>query len=297
MYDPTATHEMADALLTSSPSTTGGSRPMTPYSTRTTTPAPIGYARGYEIDPAAEEAIFTDPLGGAGMQQRSALRYKKPVQVVRRGDLVFVVDPSAARPSRKERGLPRVDRHLSSSSQQPRRATTAPAARRAYRPDVSAQDTEDLPVIHKERKHPHWLLPAGVGGAVMLGLVLGISSLFGWVSTTLDDLHYGHPRTYQTDARVGHNDSVTPSHFLAINLNRHVEIIELPGSDASHARVYQGPVLTGEGQQDAPVLLSFKDVNHDGKPDLVASVQQARIVLVNTGKAFRPATLADHVTL
>jgi len=39
---------------------------------------------------------------------------------------------------------------------------------------------------------------------------------------------------------VGHNDSEAhPSHFIAINVDRHVDVIEFPGGDASKARIYQ----------------------------------------------------------
>ena len=61
-----------------------------------------------------------------------------------------------------------------------------------------------------------------------------------WGSTQLDDWHYGRPRTFQVDARVGHDDAVTPSHFIAMNLNRHVIIIEFPGGDPTRAKDYLG---------------------------------------------------------
>src|SRR2546425_1583080 len=55
------------------------------------------------------------------------------------------------------------------------------------------------------------------------------STLFPY-TTLFRSWHYGRPRTFQTDAVVGHNDSAaSPSHFIAINLNRHVEVIECPG--------------------------------------------------------------------
>src|SRR5439155_305395 len=70
-----------------------------------------------------------------------------------------------------------------------------------------------------------------------------------WWQVTRDDWHYGRPRTFQVDMVVGHNDSATnPSHFIAINLQRHIEIIELPGVDSSRAKIYTGPTLVGPGQ-------------------------------------------------
>jgi hypothetical protein len=111
-----------------------------------------------------------------------------------------------------------------------------------------------------------------------------------WWQTTQDDWHYGRPRTFQTDAVVGHNDSATnPSHFIAINLNRHVLIIELPGGDATKARIFNGPILIGPGQDLAPVTLSFQDVNGDGLLDLIINVQDAHFVFINGGGTFHPA--------
>ena len=154
--------------------------------------------------------------------------------------------------------------------------------------------SEELP----SRSRAHWMLIFGIGMVAMLALwVLG-SMLVNWWSVTQDDWHYGRPRTYQTDAVVGHNDSPTnPSHFLAINLNRHVVIIELPGGDPSKAKIYTGPTLLGNGQDLTPVTLSFKDVNGDGLPDMLVHVQDQTFVLINDHGQFRPVGLGEHVSL
>ena len=84
------------------------------------------------------------------------------------------------------------------------------------------------------RAHP--LLLLGLGMVAMLVLWTGLSLVIGWWNTTWDDLHYGRPRTFQIDAMVGHNDSPgNPSHFIALNLNGRLEVIEFPGGDASKA--------------------------------------------------------------
>jgi len=124
----------------------------------------------------------------------------------------------------------------------------------------------------------------------MLALWVVGSLLLTWWQVTQDDWHYGRPRTFQTDAVVGHNDSAaSPSHFIAINLNRHVEVIECPGGDCSHAVIYLGPILFGDGEDLTPVTLTFQDVNGDGKPDMVIHIQDQRIVFINENEKFRPA--------
>jgi hypothetical protein len=95
---------------------------------------------------------------------------------------------------------------------------------------------------------------------------------------------------------VGHDDSVTnPSHFLALNLNRHVEVIEFPGGDATHAKVYLGPILVGPGQDLAPVTLTFKDVNHDGKLDMIVNVQDSHFIFLNANGQFRAPPAGEQL--
>src|SRR2546422_5083199 len=43
--------------------------------------------------------------------------------------------------------------------------------------------------------------------------------------------------------------SANPSHFIFLNLNRHVVIVELPGGDSPHSRIYNGPTLFGEDRK------------------------------------------------
>jgi hypothetical protein len=133
---------------------------------------------------------------------------------------------------------------------------------------------------------------------VMALLVVGLSKFGAWWQIHQDDVTYGRPRTFQVDAVVGHNDSASsPTHFIFENLRGHIIVIELPGGDATHARVYLGPVLFGDGQDLIPVTGTIKDVNGDGKPDLVIDIQGQHIVFINTGTQFRPLQPGEHVNL
>jgi len=90
---------------------------------------------------------------------------------------------------------------------------------------------------------------------------------------------------------VGHHDSSSnPSHFIAFNLHGRIEIIELPGGDASKARIYIGPQLYGNNNDLIPVTLSFVDVSGRHHPDMIVHVQNSQIVFVNDRGGFRPAT-------
>src|SRR5579884_183463 len=120
------------------------------------------------------------------------------------------------------------------------------------------------------------LVYLGLGMLVMLALWLLITTAIAWANTTLDDLRYGRPRTFQTDARVGHNEQAgQPSHFIAINLHGHIQVIEFPGGDATHARVYNGPQLYGANADLTVVTLTFVDVNGDNKPDMIINFQNS----------------------
>ena len=138
-------------------------------------------------------------------------------------------------------------------------------------------------------RHAHPLLYLGIGMLAMLVLWTLLSAALGWFNTTLDDMRYGRPRTFQTNAWVGHNEQTgVPSHFIAMNLNGHIEIIEISGGDAAHTHVYVGPQLYGKSSDLVPVTLRFVDVNGDGKPDMVVNFQGSRTVFINDQGAFRP---------
>jgi len=156
------------------------------------------------------------------------------------------------------------------------------------------------PYVMEERRARRRLplLAIFLGMAVAAILAVGLSSFGGWWQMHQNDVQYGRPRTFQFDAVVGHGDSpANPTHFIIINLDRHVEIIEFPGGDATHARMYLGPTLFGDGQDLTPVTAEVRDVNGDGKPDLILHIQDQRVVFINDGTMFRPLKPGEKVNL
>jgi len=148
---------------------------------------------------------------------------------------------------------------------------------------------EAKPTRRLERTGFHWLVWVGLAMFIMLLGWLCLSALSSWWSVKLDDWHYGMPRTYQTDAVVGHGDSAEhPSHFIAVNLKGQILVMEVPGADPSKSQIYIGPRLFGAGEDLAPVTLSFEDCNGDGKPDLNIHIEGSEkiICFVNNGKTF-----------
>jgi hypothetical protein len=119
-----------------------------------------------------------------------------------------------------------------------------------------------------------------------------------WTQVKLDDLQYGRPRTAQMDAFVGHNEAEgVPSHFIAMNLNRRVTVLEMPGGDSARTTTIVGPYLFGSGEDLTPVQVTVQDVNADAKPDLVVSVKNEQLIYLNDGAAFRLITPEEHAAL
>ena|SRR5258708_726187 len=143
-------------------------------------------------------------------------------------------------------------------------------------------------VLHPEpppKKSKHYLVYIGFGMIFMLALFVGFQMLGNWWNNHV----YGNPLTYQTDQVVGHADSTDhPTHFVAINLNSRITIIEIPGGEASRARIYSGPTLYSDNGDSIPVTLEFKDVNGDGKPDMIVHIGDKQIIYLNDGTEFKP---------
>ena len=77
--------------------------------------------------------------------------------------------------------------------------------------------------------------------------------------------------------------------------DRHVEVIEFPGGDAAHAKVYFAMTLFGDGEDLAVVTLSFKDVNGDGTPDMIVTVGDTHYVFINDSGQFRSLKPGEQI--
>ncbi len=182
-------------------------------------------------------------------------------------------------------------------------SSPAPLYRRASRVQGSVETQPPqtgTPVTRpRSRRRLHPLLSLDVGMIAMLALMLLLSVAVSWWNTTMDDLHYGRPRTFQIDAYVGHNEVGAPSHFIALNYHGRIEVIEFPGGDVAHARIYLGPQLYDTGSDLVPVTLSFVDVSGNHLPDMLVHLQykgwfgfsgsEQQLVYINEQGSFRPA--------
>jgi hypothetical protein len=203
--------------------------------------------------------------------------------------------------------LPPQMRQSGHTGRQPRLPTMQPQSPSAYAPRSARTTTRNVPVSipvikEKPRHRVHWLLPAGVGMVAMIVLWILGSWALSWGIQQYNNITYGMPRTYQTDAVVGHGDSkANPSHFMAINWHHQAVVNEMMAGNPSKLIVYVVPINSNSDTDDlAPVTVNFKDLNGDKKPDMIIHVhlpnEDQVSVFINTGTKFRPETSSDKLT-
>jgi hypothetical protein len=161
-----------------------------------------------------------------------------------------------------------------------------PPARLTPRSAIRYQPTNQQQA--QQRPRVHWLVWAGLAMFIMLFGWVALTALGNWWQTTLDDWHYGRPRTFQTDQNVGHFNYA--SHFVALNLNGKIEVIETqPQNPNQQQSTHMYIVATLTTDQDlAPVTLRFEDLNGDGKLDMLVFVGNTlQIPLYNNGVSFQ----------
>jgi hypothetical protein len=174
--------------------------------------------------------------------------------------------------------------------------TYAPARPARARPTVANPLRSARPKT--EQRNQRQVNAAGVplrglamfAGAALCALAVYalVSAALEWVQIKADDFQYGRPRTMQMDAFVGHNElEGVPSHFIAMNLNRRVTVIELPGGDTANVRTIVGPYLFGHGEDLTPVQANIQDVNGDTRPDLLVAVKNEQLIYLNDGENFK----------
>jgi hypothetical protein len=146
-------------------------------------------------------------------------------------------------------------------------------------------------VVHREpppqKRRVHWMLFGGIALFIMVVGWVALSALGYWWQQQQDNWKYGTPRTFQIGQFVGHGDSPDhPDHFIAVNTGGMIEVIEMNVMAPKNDHVY--PITTAI-DPSIPVSLSFQDMNHDGKVDLLVTIGDSNpytVVLLNNGTQF-----------
>ena len=126
--------------------------------------------------------------------------------------------------------------------------------------------TEALP---RQGKHP--LFYSGLFLVILVVFLTAYTLIPPALQQWHDESTYGYPRTFQTDANVGHGGT---EHFIALNNHSTIEVLELPNypGPTTQPRLYIIVRLSSQGADLVPATLSFPDVNGDGKPDMQVTV-------------------------
>jgi hypothetical protein len=164
------------------------------------------------------------------------------------------------------------------------------SARRYVQPqEVYAQGNRKI-VVHREpppKSRVHWMFFVGLAMSIMVIGWVALSAFGAWWQTRQDDWKYGTPRTSQVDQFVGHGDSPDhPNHFIAVNTGGMIEVVELNVIAPKNDHVYP---ITIAIDPFIPVSLSFQDMNHDGKIDMLVTIGEANpytVILLNNGTQF-----------
>ena len=149
-------------------------------------------------------------------------------------------------------------------------------------------EEEEVPLRSKRERHKRtFMATLIIGMLITVALLVSLALLSSWWQGFQDDVHYGYPRTSHLDAVVGHEDSPSNrTHFIFINLHGHIQVIEIPGGDPAHTRIYTGPTLYGSGQDRIPVTGEI--VKDQGKANLLVHVGSQEFLFVNDGTTFHP---------
>lgn len=135
-----------------------------------------------------------------------------------------------------------------------------------------------------------------ISGALVVYALVG--ALIGRINVLIDDIRYGYPRTMHVQAFVGHGEAAgQPTHLIAMNLDRQVVVLELPGGDPSRVRSITGPYLFGADEHLTPVIIGLSDVDGDALLDLLLDIRRERIVYLNRDGEFRLPTPAEQARL
>lgn len=175
-------------------------------------------------------------------------------------------------------------------------ATATPKSARRYTDEygreVRQQGNRRVVIKDHPQRRIHWLLPTGVTMLVMLVLFVGGSNFLNWWSNHQLDSQYNFPRIWETDQvlDIDHDSASHKSHLIFQNLDGHVFFVVIPAGDISQAKLYNVTTLYGDNAASVPITADFRDINHDGKRDIVINLgDQGTIIFLNDGNnGFKP---------
>ncbi len=162
----------------------------------------------------------------------------------------------------------------------------------AVRLDRSPRKTANLPDpkktrVMRERRFDRWTLVICVCllFIIMVGGWWLFSTIANWWTNWQDDLHYGYPRTYQTDQFVGQGDSPDhPDHFIVVNTHGQVIVIQINPQHPDLDHIYG---ITTTSDPKTPVSLNFRPTGNSwAMYVIIGDSTPYSVELVSNGKQF-----------
>jgi len=161
----------------------------------------------------------------------------------------------------------------------------------ARRYDVAPYSRQERRTEELQRPGKHPIFYIGIFLMILVAFLTAYTFIPPAMQKWHDDSVYGYPRTFQTDANVGHGGV---EHFIVLNNHGTIEVLEIPDypSPTTQTRLYIIVRLSNQGADLVPASVSFPDVNGDGKPDMQVTVYDGTNpsiwVLFNNGTIFVP---------
>ena len=154
---------------------------------------------------------------------------------------------------------------------------------------IRIRETDDLE-DPQPRRRLHPLVYVGMSLLFLTLFITAYSYIPSMWQRHLDDMQYGYPRTYQTDANVGHGGV---SHFIVLNRNGTIEVVEIPPDPTKNTpQLYIITEFGNDGADLIPATVSFHDLTGSGRLDMIVTVYNGSnptiYQLYNDGTQFKP---------
>ena len=117
-----------------------------------------------------------------------------------------------------------------------------------------------------------------------LGAIIA-PAIGGTIQGISNRITYGDMPTSRYDVFLGHYGKDT-SHVEATNDNGKIYITERGNGAVLAPKLYPVVTITDKDAGSYPVTLTFTDLNHDGKLDMLVNVKGFQIPMYNTGTGF-----------
>lgn len=156
-----------------------------------------------------------------------------------------------------------------------------------------ASYTQDVPVTQQLITQPpvqqvrqtHWGTPLGCGAVIVLsGILIWTYMVLPTYQHLVDHWTYGASLVSEADTTINGQ----AERFIAFDDKGRITLIEIPDNHPEKSRIYQAAQMVGDTTNNRIVTVAFRDMNHDGKIDLIVSVEgeSGYIVLFQTANGF-----------